>query len=76
MAEVHPAINKMKTKFPASVLDVTSFRGEVNVTVPKKDIFEICRFLYTDSDLQYNMLTDLCGEIDRSQRYPSSARSH
>jgi NADH-quinone oxidoreductase subunit C len=61
MAEVHPAINKMKTRFPASVLNVTTFREEVNVTVPKKDIFEICRFLYTDPDLQYHMLTDLCG---------------
>ena len=38
-----------------------TFRDEVNVTVQKKDIFEICKFLHSDPDLQYHMLTDLCG---------------
>ncbi|MDO9350644.1 MAG: NADH-quinone oxidoreductase subunit C, partial [Deltaproteobacteria bacterium] len=60
MAEVHPAVKKIQEKFPSSAIEAATFRGEVNVTVLKKDIFEICRFLYTDSDLQYHMLTDLC----------------
>ena len=55
------SIKKLKEKFPASVLEVKTFRDEVNVTVQKKDIFEICKFLYSDPDLQYQMLTDLCG---------------
>jgi len=55
------SIKKLKEKFPASVLEVKTFRDEVNVTVQKKDIFEICNFLYSDPDLQYQMLTDLCG---------------
>jgi NADH-quinone oxidoreductase subunit C len=55
------SIKKLKEKFPASVLEIKTFRDEVNVTVQKKDIFEICKFLYSDPDLQYQMLTDLCG---------------
>ncbi|MCJ7746120.1 MAG: NADH-quinone oxidoreductase subunit C [Desulfobacterales bacterium] len=61
MVNIHPAVKKLQEKFPASVLEVTTFRGEVNVTVEKKDIYEICKFLYSDPDLEYHMLTDLCG---------------
>ena len=61
MAEINLAVKKLQEKFPASVSGVKTFRDEVNVTVQKKDIFEICKFLYADPDLQYHMLTDLCG---------------
>jgi NADH-quinone oxidoreductase subunit C len=61
MAEINIAVKKLQEKFPASVLEVKTFREEVNVTVQKKDIFEICKFLYSDPDLQYQMLIDLCG---------------
>jgi NADH-quinone oxidoreductase subunit C len=61
MAEMNLAVKKLQEKFSASVLEVKTFRDEVNVTLQKKDIFEICQFLYSDSDLQYRMLTDLCG---------------
>lgn len=61
MAEINLAVKKLQEKFPTSVLEVTTFRDEVNITVPKKDILEICKFLYSDPDLQYQFLTDLCG---------------
>jgi len=61
MSETNLAVKKLKEKFSRSILEVKTFRGEFNVTVQKKDIFEICRFLYSDPDLQYQMLTDLCG---------------
>ncbi len=61
MAEINIAVKKLQEKFPASVSEVKTFRDEVNVTVQKKDIFEICKFLYSDPGLQYQMLTDLCG---------------
>jgi len=54
-------VNKLKEKFPASILDETIFRGEVTVRVTPKDLFEICRFLYSDPDLRFQFLTDLCG---------------
>jgi NADH-quinone oxidoreductase subunit C len=61
MAEINLAVKKLQEKFPASILEVKIFRGEVTVTIPKKDILEIYKFLYSDPDLQYNLLTDLCG---------------
>ena len=61
MAEINLTVKKLQEKFPTSVSEVKTFRDEVNVTVQKKDIFEICKFLYADPDLQYQMLTDLCG---------------
>jgi NADH-quinone oxidoreductase subunit C len=61
MAEINLAVKKLQEKFRASVLGVKTFRNEVNVTIQKKDIFEICKFLYSAPDLQYQMLTDLCG---------------
>jgi NADH-quinone oxidoreductase subunit C len=61
MAEIQIAVKKLQEKFPASDLEVTTFRGEVNVTVSKGEIFEICKFLHSDPDLQFHLLTDLCG---------------
>jgi NADH-quinone oxidoreductase subunit C len=61
MAEINLAVKKLQQKFPASVLEVKTFRDEVNIAVQKKDVFEICKFLYSDPDLRYQMLTDLCG---------------
>lgn len=61
MAEMNLAVKKLQERFPTSILEVKTFRDEVSFVVQKKDIFEICKFLYSDPDLQYQMLTDLCG---------------
>jgi NADH-quinone oxidoreductase subunit C len=61
MTENNLTVRKLKEKFVNSILEVTTFRGEVTVTVPKGEIFEICKFLHSDEDLQYILLTDLCG---------------
>jgi NADH-quinone oxidoreductase subunit C len=61
MAENNLTINKLKEKFPNFVLGVITFRGEFTVTVPKEEILQICKFLHSDPDLQYHLLTDLCG---------------
>jgi len=61
MVEVNAGVKKLQEKFQASILEVKAFRNEVTVTVQKKDILEICKYLHSDPDLQYHMLTDLCG---------------
>ncbi len=61
MAEVNLTVKKLKERFTDSILELTTFRGEVTVTVSKGEIFEICKFLHSDPDLQYRLLTDLCG---------------
>jgi NADH-quinone oxidoreductase subunit C len=61
MVEINPAVKRLQEKFPGSLLEVKTFREEITITVPKKEIFEICQFLYSDPDLHYQFLTDLCG---------------
>jgi len=59
MEDIGPSVKGLKEKF--HVLGVEIFRSEVTVEVPKEDIVEICKYLYSDPDLQYHLLTDLCG---------------
>ena len=61
MAEINLAMKKLEEKFPGSVMEVKIFREEVTITVQRKDILGICKFLNSDPDLQFQMLTDLCG---------------
>jgi NADH-quinone oxidoreductase subunit C len=61
MTETNLAVKKLKEKLPAFALEVTTFRGEVTITVSKEEIVEVCKFLHSDPDLKYHLLTDLCG---------------
>lgn len=59
--------DKIKEKFPLEVLDVTSFRDQVSVTVKKDRIISICKYLYADTDIRLDYLSDLCG-VDYPER--------
>jgi len=61
MADAHTGLKKLQLAFPGSILEVRTFRGEVTVTVPRKDLLAVCRFLHGDPELQYAFLTDLSG---------------
>jgi NADH-quinone oxidoreductase subunit C len=61
MTETNLALKKLKEKFPNSTFEAKTFRNEVTVSVQKGEILEVCRFLHFDPDLQYHLLTDLCG---------------
>jgi NADH-quinone oxidoreductase subunit C len=61
MTENNLAVKKMREKFPNLILEIASFRGEDTITVPKEEIIQICKFLHSEPDLQYHLLTDLCG---------------
>jgi NADH-quinone oxidoreductase subunit C len=61
MTEINLTVKKLKEEFPNSILRVRTFLDEITVTVSKGEILQICKFLYSDPDLQYHLLTDLCG---------------
>ena len=61
MAKIESPVEKLKEKFSASIEEVKTFRGEVTITVSKRDISAICKFLFSDPELQFLFLTDLCG---------------
>ncbi len=51
----------LKEKFPMEILDITSFRDQVSVSVRRNKIVDICRYLCDEPDISMNYLSDLCG---------------
>jgi NADH-quinone oxidoreductase subunit C len=58
---------KLKERFPLDVLEITSFRDQVSVSVKCENILVICRYLSEDPDIQMDFLSDLCG-VDYPER--------
>jgi NADH-quinone oxidoreductase subunit C len=64
MADVSPLVSepvqvsRLRERFPAAVLDVVEFRGEVTVRVPPERIKEICLFLRDDPATRMDLLRD------------------
>jgi NADH-quinone oxidoreductase subunit C len=52
-------VAKLKQEFPAAILNSVEHRGEITVTVDKKDIVAVCTYLRDSAG--YNFLCDLCG---------------
>jgi NADH-quinone oxidoreductase subunit C len=52
-------VAKLKQEFPAAILNTVEHRGEITVTVDKKDIVAVCTYLRDSAG--YNFLCDLCG---------------
>jgi NADH-quinone oxidoreductase subunit C len=63
-------VKKLKERFPESILDVSTFRGEITLLLRAGEILPICRFLYDDPDLSFDYMIDLCG-VDN---YPQEPR--
>jgi NADH-quinone oxidoreductase subunit C/D len=57
-------IEKLKTRFPNAVQDVSEFRGDVTIALSRETLLDASRFLRDDPDLQYNLLVDLTS-VDR-----------
>ncbi len=62
---------KIKERFPEEVLSVSSFRGNVSVTLRKDKIVKICQYLHDEPTLCFDYLVDLCGVdyIGKTPRY-------
>lgn len=48
---------KLKKEYSDKILEIFTFRGDLNVNVKPGDIPEICRFLKTEPDLKFNFLS-------------------
>lgn len=53
------AVQRLKDKYPDSVLETSEFRGEYTVVLPKERLVEISLFLKDDPELQFIFLSDL-----------------
>ena len=51
----------IEQKYPDQVLEINSHRGQISVILKKDKIFEICKWLHEDPNLDFKHLADLCG---------------
>ncbi|MBI5183529.1 MAG: NADH-quinone oxidoreductase subunit C [Nitrospinae bacterium] len=59
MSEDGVTIKRLRDKFPDSIIESHSFRGDDTVIIKKEDIVEVCRFLRDEKGLAYNFMMDL-----------------
>jgi NADH-quinone oxidoreductase subunit C len=52
-------LNKLTERFPDSILETHSYRGNDTAVVKKEDILSVCNFLRDDEALLYNFMMDL-----------------
>jgi NADH-quinone oxidoreductase subunit C len=63
-------VDRVKQKFPESVLQVTPFRGETTLHLRAEDLLSVCNWLRDDPAMSFDYLVDLCGVDD----YPREPR--
>jgi NADH-quinone oxidoreductase subunit C len=54
-------LEKLKARFGEGSIESSLFRDELTVVLPKEIIVEVCRFLKEESQLEFDLLADLCG---------------
>jgi NADH-quinone oxidoreductase subunit C len=54
-------LERLKTKFADTTIEVSEFRNELTLVIPKERIVDVCKFLKEDNDLRFDLLADLCG---------------
>lgn len=57
--EANVTLKKLSSRFPDSVVETHSYRGDDTAVVKKEDILQICKFLRDDEELLYNFMMDL-----------------
>ena len=65
------AVEKLQAQFADVFFEVRRFRDETTVYVPRESLVEVCTFLKTDAEMNYNYLCDLTGNdwIERDPRF-------
>lgn len=54
-------VDRLRQRFPGAVLEVTEFRGEITVVIPRETIVEIARFLRDDPGTAFDLLSVVTG---------------
>jgi len=55
----HPLVKKLKAKFGEDIGDASEFIGQLSVHVDRERIVEICDFLRSDKETQFDYLSDV-----------------
>ena len=59
--------NKIKERFPELNFEITKFRDELTLSLPKQNIVEVCKYLKTEPELEYLLCEDITA-IDWARR--------
>lgn len=62
-------ISKIKGRFGDAIVDSHSFRGDDTVVVKRERLKDLCSYLKSDPELDFDYLLDVCG-VDYAQREP------
>ncbi len=52
-------IEKLKNRFPESVVEISDFRNDLSITVKKESLLDLAKFLKDDSELLFVMCKDI-----------------
>ena len=55
----HPLVKALKAKFGAAIGDASEFIGQLSVHVDREQIVEVCDYLKSDTETQFDYLSDL-----------------
>ena len=55
-------VEKIETAVSQAIESVTDFRDERTLFIKQNKIKQVCRVLFDDEELQYNMLSDICAD--------------
>lgn len=55
----HPLVKKLKARFGESIGDASEFVGQLSVHVDREQIVEVCDFLKSDKETQFDYLSDV-----------------
>jgi NADH-quinone oxidoreductase subunit C len=58
-ASNHPLVKKIREKFDGAVIEASEFIGQLSIRIEEARILEVCDFLKTDAETQFNFLSDL-----------------
>ena len=58
-ASNHPLVKKIREKFDGAVIEASEFVGQLSIRVEEASILEVCDFLKSDAETQFNFLSDL-----------------
>jgi len=72
MAIDHPAVARLKERFPQVAFKGASFKGDTQIIVPRENLFEVVKFLKEDPALNYNQVSDVSA-VDYLN-YPSASK--
>lgn len=53
--------DKIKEKFPNSVLSTSEYRGQASVVLNRESILDVCHWLHDDPEMRMDLLKDITG---------------